>query len=74
MKGFCIGMAYSSGVGGIGSLVGTTPNLILKGYFDKFHSEADLNFVTYMAFALPISIIMTFVLWIVLAFLWLPKK
>ena len=74
MKGFCLGIAYSASTGGAGSLVGTTPNLILKGHFDKNHPNADLNFVTYMAFSLPISIVMILVLWLVLAFLWLPRK
>jgi sodium-dependent dicarboxylate transporter 2/3/5 len=56
MRGFCLGIAYSASIGGAGSLVGTTPNLVLKGHFDKFHKDANLNFVTYMAFSLPISV------------------
>jgi sodium-dependent dicarboxylate transporter 2/3/5 len=74
MKGFCLAICYSASIGGAGSLVGTTPNLILKGHFEQFHPKADLNFVTYMGFALPISVIMIMVLWIVLTLLWLPKK
>ena len=34
MKGFCLAIAYSASTGGAGSLVGTTPNLLLKGYMD----------------------------------------
>ena len=35
IKGFCLSITYSASIGGTGSLVGTTPNLLLKGYYDK---------------------------------------
>ena len=74
MKGFCLSIAYSASIGGSGSLVGTTPNLILKGYFDSNYKDGGLNFVTYMAFAAPVSLIMIFVSWIVICLMWLPIR
>jgi sodium-dependent dicarboxylate transporter 2/3/5 len=74
MKGFCLGVAYACSAGGAGSLVGTQPNLILKGFFDANYPKAGLNFLSYMAFALPVSAILVVAIWIVLALLWLPKR
>ena len=74
MKGFCLSIAYSASVGGAGSLVGTTPNLILKGHFDKFYPDGGLNFITYMAFAAPVAAIMIFLAWMELCLIWIPKR
>ena len=74
MKGFCLAIAYSASTGGAGSLVGTTPNLLLKGYMDDKYPDGGLNFLTYFAYALPVSVIMITSCWIVLAFLWLPRR
>lgn len=31
LKGFCLSITYAASIGGTGSLVGSNPNLILKG-------------------------------------------
>ena len=54
-------------------LVGTTPNIVLKGYYEQNIPEAKLDFLKYMLYALPVSIILEFLAWAWLAFLWLPK-
>jgi solute carrier family 13 (sodium-dependent dicarboxylate transporter), member 2/3/5 len=74
MKAFCLSIAYSASIGGCGSLVGSQPNLILKGYFDQNYPDTGLNFLTYIAYFLPNAIIMVFFSWLVLCLLWLPKK
>lgn len=74
MKGFCMGIAYSASIGGSGSLVGTTPNLLLKGFFDKNYKDGGLNFLTYLLFSLPAAIIVVLASWIVLMIIWLPKR
>ncbi len=74
MKGFCLSIAYSASIGGSGCLVGSQPNLILKGYFDENYPDAGLNFLTYMAYFLPNAFFMVFFSWLVVYFLWLPKR
>jgi Na+/H+ antiporter NhaD/arsenite permease-like protein len=34
-KGFLIAVAYSAAIGGLGTLVGTGPNIFVKGYADE---------------------------------------
>jgi sodium-dependent dicarboxylate transporter 2/3/5 len=67
-------VAYSASVGGAGSLVGTTPNLILKGYFDDNYPNGGLNFMTYMAFAAPVSFIVIAIVWVVMCGIWIPWR
>jgi sodium-dependent dicarboxylate transporter 2/3/5 len=43
MKGFCLAIAYSASTGGAGSLVGTTPNLILKGHIRTIYEYIRKN-------------------------------
>jgi di/tricarboxylate transporter len=34
-KGFLISVAYSAAIGGLATLVGTGPNIFVKGYTDE---------------------------------------
>ena len=61
-------------IGGCGSLLGTTPNLFLKGYYDDNYKDAGLNFVTYMGYSLPASFVMLILTWITLCLIWLPRR
>ena len=74
MKGFCLAIMIACGMGGTGSLVGTTPNLLLKAHYDKYYPDVGVGFLTYMLFSAPTAFIMIFVAWIIMSFLWLPKK
>ena len=74
MKGFCLSIAYSASTGGAGTLVGTAPNLVLKGYFETNYPTSNLTFLTYMGYSLPVAVFMILLAWIALVVLWLPKK
>jgi len=74
MKCFLLALTYSASIGGSGSLVGTAPNLILKGFFDENYSGAGLNFFTFMLYAVPCAVLMILGCWLFLSVMWLPKK
>ena len=74
IKAFSLGVGYAAIIGGSGSLIGGTTNILLKGYFDEKYPNDGLNFLTFMLFSLPISIIILVFTWIMLCFLWFPKK
>ena len=63
-----LGIAFAANVGGIGTPIGTPPNLVMMGaYKDLGHPE--LSFTEWMKFGVPVSLIMVIVIW-----LWLSRK
>ena len=62
-----LGIAFAANVGGIGTPIGTPPNLVMIGaYADLGFPE--LSFSEWMKFGIPVTIIMVLVIW-----LWLSR-
>ena len=60
-----LAVAYAASCGGVGTLTGTGPNLVLKGMIaTTFGSGTPLNFASWMAFALPTVLINLFLCWL----------
>ena len=74
IEGYCLSVTYAASIGGSGSLVGTAPNLILKGFYDVNYPKAGLNFFTFLIYSVPTAVIMTLITWLIISFIWLPKK
>ena len=70
--GMMLMVAYSASVGGIGSPVGTPPNLIGIAMIEKF-THVKIHFFTWMAFAFPLLVIMFVFLFILMYFLHKPE-
>jgi len=72
--GLLLGVAYSASIGGIATLVGTPPNLAFAQIFTiQFPRGPEITFGSWMIFALPLSIIMLGLTWLVLVLMYLPK-
>jgi sodium-dependent dicarboxylate transporter 2/3/5 len=50
-----LGLAYSASIGGVGTLIGTPPNVIFASVYDNFAGE-EYGFVEWMAVGVPIVI------------------
>lgn len=73
--GLLLGIAYSASIGGIATLVGTPPNLSFIRIFSIIFPQApEINFVTWLIFALPISIILFIIIYFWLVYLFHPGK
>ncbi|KAG7234550.1 hypothetical protein INR49_004485 [Caranx melampygus] len=71
-KAMCIGMAYSSNIGGITTLPGTSPNLIFSEYLTQIYPECNcINFGNWLLLCLPISVIMLLLTWVWLYWLFI---
>nr|XP_049578459.1 solute carrier family 13 member 1 isoform X1 [Syngnathus scovelli] len=71
-KAMCIGVAYASNIGGIATLPGTSPNLIFSEYLQQIYPECErLNFGTWMALCLPISLLVLLLTWAWLCWLFI---
>lgn len=57
-----LGIAYASSVGGIGTMIGTPPNLFLVSFMrDQLHIE--ISFVRWMAVGVPLVVVFVPLIW-----------
>jgi sodium-dependent dicarboxylate transporter 2/3/5 len=57
-----LGIAYGASIGGVATLIGTPPNAILAGVA-RSTLDIEIGFARWMAFALPLSVVMLIVTW-----------
>ena len=60
-----LGIAYSASIGGLGTIIGTPPNLFVVSFM-KQNYGIDISFVDWMIFGIPVVIVMTTLSWLVL--------
>lgn len=59
-----LGIAYSSSIGGVATLVGTAPNLVFIEIYNKsFPNAAEISFGSWMMMGVPLAGIMIAILW-----------
>jgi sodium-dependent dicarboxylate transporter 2/3/5 len=62
-----LGIAYAASMGGMATLVGTPPNLVLQRAFQLSFPEAPpISFGIWMVMAVPLSVTMIIIIWVVL--------
>ena len=62
-----LAIAYSASIGGVGTLVGTPPNIVMAGFVKKLYPEApEINFLQWMLLGLPFVIIFIPLVWQIL--------
>lgn len=65
--GLMLGIAYAASVGGMATLVGTPPNLAFQRVFElTFPDGPGVSFGTWFVMALPLTIIMLTVIWVLI--------
>uniref|UniRef100_G3SWP1 Solute carrier family 13 member 1 n=2 Tax=Loxodonta africana TaxID=9785 RepID=G3SWP1_LOXAF len=71
-KLMCLCIAYSSTIGGLTTITGTSTNLIFAEYFNTRYPDCDcINFGSWFTFSLPIAVIILLLSWIWLQWLFL---
>ena len=61
-KALMLAIAYSASIGGIATLIGTPPNLVLAAVFRETY-HIDVTFIQWFKIGLPISAILLFCAW-----------
>ncbi len=70
-----LGIAYGSSMGGIATLIGTPPNIIFMGIFNKFFPyQSGLTFFKWMLHMLPLSLLLLVTIWLYLGYVVLKNK
>ncbi len=64
-KALMLAIAYSASIGGIATLIGTPPNLVLAGVVKETYG-VEITFAQWFKFGLPISLILLAICWIYL--------
>jgi solute carrier family 13 (sodium-dependent dicarboxylate transporter), member 2/3/5 len=68
-----LGMAYASSIGGMGTLLGTPPNLVLAGAARELTGQ-DVSFMSFLAFGAPMVVILLPLCWAMLVFVLFPSR
>ena len=61
-KALMLGIAYSASIGGIATLIGTPPNLVLAGVIQSTYGY-EISFLEWFRFGFPISIVLLTFCW-----------
>jgi sodium-dependent dicarboxylate transporter 2/3/5 len=61
-KALMLAIAYSASIGGVGTLIGTPPNLVLAGILQELY-QVEVTFLSWMKFGVPISVVLLFICW-----------
>ncbi|HYC39572.1 MAG TPA: DASS family sodium-coupled anion symporter [Chitinophagaceae bacterium] len=65
-----LAIAYASNLGGIATIIGTPPNVAYVGYIEKKYPGAGIDFVSWMALCMPLSVLLLFSLyWVMVKWL-----
>jgi sodium-dependent dicarboxylate transporter 2/3/5 len=61
-KALMLAIAYSASIGGMATLIGTPPNLVLAGIIEKTYNT-EITFLQWFLFGFPLSIVLLFICW-----------
>jgi len=64
-KALMLAIAYSASIGGMATLIGTPPNLVLAGIVQEIYG-IEISFTQWIMFGLPISILLLGICWLYL--------
>jgi sodium-dependent dicarboxylate transporter 2/3/5 len=68
-----LGVAYAASIGGIGTLLGTPPNLIFAGAARQLAGR-EVSFARYLLVGVPITAVLLPLCWLLLVFVLFPRK
>lgn len=70
-----LGIAYAASIGGIGTLVGTPPNIVLAGMLPRLVPGApEVSFVKWMVIGIPVAVLFIPIVWAVLTIVLYPAE
>lgn len=71
--GLMLAIAYASTIGGLATLIGSPPNLIMKGFVEQNY-DITISFADWMKLGVPLSVIFLLIGWFLLTRVIYPTK
>lgn len=68
-----LGLAYAASIGGFGTLIGTPPNAMVRGYLELTHNIT-ISFTDWMLLGVPMVIVLLPIAWFILTRFVFPMK
>lgn len=72
-KALIFGVGYGGTIGGLGTLIGTPPNIILAAVVNELFGY-EISFASWLMFAFPVVVVLLFAGWAMLTYLIYPVK
>jgi sodium-dependent dicarboxylate transporter 2/3/5 len=63
---YLLGLAYAASIGGMATIVGTPPNLILMSFYNERFPGDPITFANWLAFGFPLSAVLLVCCWLIL--------
>lgn len=74
-KGVILAIVYSTAVGGLSTITGCGPNLVMPGiYSGRFPKAAPIGYFQWMLFAMPLVVPYLLFLWLMLCYFYCPSS
>ncbi len=68
-----LGIAYSASIGGVATIIGTPPNVVMVGMLDKMYGQS-ISFFSWMLFGVPLAVLMIAIAWLLMTKMLFPMK
>lgn len=68
-----LGVAYAASIGGMATMIGTPPNLVVAGSIREL-TGSGISFVQFMALGMPITLVLLPLCWVLLVFIAFPGQ
>jgi sodium-dependent dicarboxylate transporter 2/3/5 len=72
-KALYLSLAYAASIGGIATLIGTPPNIVLASIVSQ-QAHIEISFVRWLLFAFPFALILLIIVWLFLSHIVMPKE
>ncbi|NEE01488.1 SLC13 family permease [Phytoactinopolyspora halotolerans] len=69
-----LAIAYAATIGGLSTLIGSPPNLIMAGFVEQNYPEISIGFADWMKVGVPVSVVFLIIAWVLLTRVIYPSK
>ncbi|MBB3036214.1 SLC13 family permease [Hoyosella altamirensis] len=69
-----LAIAFAATIGGLATLIGSPPNLILAGFIEETYSDITITFADWMKVGVPLAVVFLFIAWVLLTRVIYPTK